>query len=798
MNPGSGEEDSEDSAEHYGMLHDTQHQQGLLYPIACIQLLRHTYSSSYAEIPFTPRARSWVDSIEQEEWSRRMECQNMSCCEHDEEVVLTLFDILDHVEYHEYNFQQLQLHGKSPQAVLEEVPVEEAVEVERSDDVENVENVDAAESNVEVAAEEEVEVDDEEVDDEEEEEEDEEEEDQEENSQSELQEKQELESDLNHWDSVYDSLYNERIQKYDVEIVDLLVKMCVSIEVANGVEQLDGKEGGDEEEEEESKEELKGEGAEDAGTKRKMQAMASMRKFATFDPTAMQTARMLQEYSDAEINPFDLIARGKALIADIKRKVQAKLEYKQWVYEQSVLEDEQRIVEQGKKMKGAGGDLYKLDPLTGKMVKVGRNLTVDGVKDNFNVNATSLSIGESGFNTDVTGPTLVAASTDGTALPPTSGINAGAIATMPSGFPKKTEENLIQQSSTAENNAFNDPAAVHLNSIPQPNSAPPELIGCEVSIMVYIDEALRKELEANGGVDSLQVEDIGVLLRQQIFDPDSALHAGQLTQKTLDVRYKNVSKKRLFHTWESFWVHIIHPAFFNYQTKKKVTVSSVEQMIEQRYAKNKRLQSGLLTYSPVDDFTDRNKDTFKFLSGDKFEERFKPQTVDDDWDEEDEVKIDDIMLEDEEEESKAIVEVPKESVLNLHVDKFETEEEGEKRNELKLYRPNMATLTPKEVEKLRRIHSAFEDHYEAEMRKGLVDGKRLRVTQYQALKDRDAAYRIWRTAKMKYDQLERKNNDGVTKDPPMQITKITNDQFNEWVEEIRVSNFVYICEMRMQ
>jgi hypothetical protein len=86
-------------------------------------------------------------------------------------------------------------------------------------------------------------------------------------------------------------------------------------------------------------------------------------------------------------------------------------------------------------------------------------------------------------------------------------------------------------------------------------------------------------------------------------------------------------------------------------------------------------------------------------------------------------------------------------MLDLEVDEFAHDVKT-----LKLFRPNMNTLTKRDIMRLQRLHKAFEEKYEEEMRRGLVGGMGLRPSQYLALKERDSAHRIYRTARMKYKQ----------------------------------------------
>jgi len=660
--------------------------------------------------------------------------------------------------------------------------------------------------------------------------------------------KEEHEEEVARWESQYQELYDQRVQEYDPDIVDLLTKMCLSIEVAQ-TEEAEELKALEQEEKKAAKEAKRAAKRRAKETKEKAanpaaaaeaaaeDAVGGLGQISKYLPPSMAVGKGLPSVASMRsfasvktINPMDVVARGKAVIEEMKMKIDSRLLERQMDYEEAVLEDCIAVQVAHNRKVGAGGDNFKFDPEKGKMVRVPRpQATVAAVA---NTTVSESEPGEQGVGSQRLVTVDAGVDADASVPAPVDGGDGSG------GAPERSEDDEEELEPAQAVLATSEHAAVSPN--PNPNGASldeevdeygfddplldaadaeaykiltetagePEpdddLVGCEVSVMVYVDDKLKKHMEEHAGIDNLQAEDIAQLIRQQIFEPGSLLHEGQLTRKTLDVRFLQVSKKRQFPSWESFWVHILHPAFFNYQTKKKITANTVEQILQKKYTKDKRLPSGLLTYSPIEDFSDRNKETFTFLGNSEYMDKFKKKKgdgSDSEGEDDPELKVEEIALDEgeaeddedsDDEEGKKKAEKKAPSMLNLNVDKYADELGDDDQYKLKLYRPNMLELNAREVEKLNRIHQAFELQYNEEMRKGLVDGKRLHVTQFQAMKDRDTAYRIYRTAKMKFEQNNRKQSEGVTEDPVMQVTKITLDRFQGWVDEIKAEDHLQL------
>ena len=296
--------------------------------------------------------------------------------------------------------------------------------------------------------------------------------------------------------------------------------------------------------------------------------------------------------------------------------------------------------------------------------------------------------------------------------------------------------------------------------------------GCEISFMINVTDIDRQ----GQGLSELEAEDIAVMLQEQILEPESKLKKGYIGSHAIDMTYKLPFQKRKFNTWEAFWVHVIHPCFFYRSTKKSVPKKSGGR-------KDGRLESGLIIVNPTHQFSARSKEAFLALNKRYAPKRPTAPTRRKGGKEEELDPVQKAKME--EMAKKAAKKKEKEKrVVDLQVDEFAADA-----NKLQIVRPNYDSLTKKDVERLRRIHLAFEEKYQAEMLQGLEQpGNRLRIEQYEALKNRDAAFRIWRSAKTKLQSDARKDgtlNEGEVVMPTLKPTHIPDEQFLEWILEIK-------------
>jgi hypothetical protein len=293
-----------------------------------------------------------------------------------------------------------------------------------------------------------------------------------------------------------------------------------------------------------------------------------------------------------------------------------------------------------------------------------------------------------------------------------------------------------------------------------------KLVGCEITFNIFVGTEQR-QLD---GLADIEAADIAVMIQQQIFDPDSPLFVGKLTQTVLDVQYKLSNTQRQFAHWEDFFIHSVHPTFFGYNTRPP---KSHFKSLDEHGLINGRLPSGVAPLNPTLLFNERNKDTFQELNA-------KPIILPP-W--ERAKKVIDADSDDESQAGKSKADSTVSGhVLDLNVDEFANEVDVTGGKKLKLFRPNMSCLTFRDIQRLKRLHKAFEEYYEDQMRKGLVDGTGLRAEQFQALKDRDSAYRIYRTARQKFYHTHKNLSDELIL-PPLEVTKISHDVFQGWMDE---------------
>ena len=241
------------------------------------------------------------------------------------------------------------------------------------------------------------------------------------------------------------------------------------------------------------------------------------------------------------------------------------------------------------------------------------------------------------------------------------------------------------------------------------------VFGFEVSIDVVITKSIREALD----IGNLAAEDIAVLLEQQLFSFGSSLHSGQVTKNCVAISHTLPYKRRAFDEWEHFWINSLHPAFFGYSaldTKpKKSTTTAAKSISSDQVLVLQAKEIGLQFSNPTDKFSTRNKETFDSLKHELPEG------------------------EDEDRDGKAAALRRKQRRMNRGAN---GEEEFDVHHRaLKMYRPNLATVTEKDIERLGRLYRAFKNNYELEMQSGLIDGMGMKPEQYTALKNRDTAFR---------------------------------------------------------
>ena len=268
-----------------------------------------------------------------------------------------------------------------------------------------------------------------------------------------------------------------------------------------------------------------------------------------------------------------------------------------------------------------------------------------------------------------------------------------------------------------------------------------DLIGCQVSLMVHVDDTLKESIY----LEDLQSEDIAVMLYNQLWDRLSPLNTMGMTKHIVGIEHKSVYKKRPFDEWEHYWVHSLTPTFFRYCTKP----CKKERFVAPR--EPGRLKSGVMLVNPTDNFDENQKAIFMGL--------VQPQSK---------FEIDDPNAAE---------------TLNFDVDDIGAElfdDSGAPK--LSIYRPNMNEISKREVEKCKRIYRGFLDKYNTEMQFGLARGG-LRANQYAALKDMETSKRIYDIAKQKFARDTRLENEGPAFVP--QITRISTEKFAEWMKEAK-------------
>jgi hypothetical protein len=341
-------------------------------------------------------------------------------------------------------------------------------------------------------------------------------------------------------------------------------------------------------------------------------------------------------------------------------------------------------------------------------------------------------------------------------------------------------EGAVEAEAAEEVSLFRDLSELDISGVSAASSAAADLaleerlVGCEITFMIFVGPEQR-QLE---GLADIEAEDIAIMLQQQLYDPDAPLQQGKYTAAALEVRSETAHKRQRFDTWEGFYTHLVHPSFFGYSSK--LTPARAPQLVGEDGLVNGRLQSGTVPMNPTLLFTEREKDTFQELNNRPL---LRPPG--------ERVKREDVSDDDEASAGPAGSKAGgAEGDLDLNVDEF-----AQDVRRLKLFRPNMSALTAKDIQRLRRVHKAFEERYEETTRRGLVGGAGLRPEQFQALKDRDSAYRIYRTARQKFKHVNKHLSDELVL-PPLEVTHIDHATFEGWVQEVRAEDHQRLMEAR--
>ena len=324
---------------------------------------------------------------------------------------------------------------------------------------------------------------------------------------------------------------------------------------------------------------------------------------------------------------------------------------------------------------------------------------------------------------------------------------------------------------------------------------PTNLVGCKVSFMIFINDEVRK---SGVGLEDLQSEDIAVMLRDQLHIPTSSLRTGKLSRYILDINYKTAYKQRTFDDWETYWQHNISPIFFGYHTAKNI----------KKEKSGPSNPHGIIVQNPSHKFSLREKELFIMLQS-KLKKKKAGKKNDDDRvnirPKKGQSKVQaaieaaeakDKAAKEKAEADKAAENAKKKKVFDLGeaVDEFAAELNDD---ELRIYRPKMnEDMTSRTVERTRRIYEEFEGKYEKEMKRGLVDGARLRKAQYDALKLRDEAFRVYNTCKQKLNQQNRSKESDDVIEP--KLTTVTSEMYSNWIQEIKDDDRSELIALREQ
>lgn len=308
------------------------------------------------------------------------------------------------------------------------------------------------------------------------------------------------------------------------------------------------------------------------------------------------------------------------------------------------------------------------------------------------------------------------------------------------------------------------------------------LFGCEISVVITVKQEQRT---AVAGLHDLSSDDVAIFLLNQLCDPMSTLNSMKMTKDIVDISFTPMyATKGPFDSWMSYWIHIIHPSFLTYTTR---TYSGKEDRDENSDALTlytKTLAPGLKIVNPIETFDDRTRQAYQALGR-------KPLLMPPGYRKK---RTDDL----EENEAVEIASgTQTASLIDLGGDEFGAAAKGKK---MQLFRPNMERLAPRDLERLQRVYKACKHIYETEMLPGLINNA-MRPTQFEALKNLEASFRIYRTAKQRFERSLRKaaaDGGSLASDAviPLKITNIEQTQYDQWLDEVKAEDRQRLREHR--
>jgi hypothetical protein len=294
---------------------------------------------------------------------------------------------------------------------------------------------------------------------------------------------------------------------------------------------------------------------------------------------------------------------------------------------------------------------------------------------------------------------------------------------------------------------------------PDDDEAQP-LIGCEISLIVHIDDSLKSHIYLR----DLHSSDISSFLQHQLHQQHSKLLSTKrspLASRILHISHKPLFQRRInFQRWEDLWVHFISPVYFRY------TIKPAKPEKYNGGQSHGRLPGGLVVVNPLDQFTASQKVTYTRLPQPQ-----PPSTADSSGGGDGNY------------------------LLDYNCDDIGKEISSTAK--LTIYRPNMSSLTEYDVLKCKRIMNLFHEKYLSEMKYGLADGVRLRYGQYLALKDYKTSERIYELAKQKKARDDRGGGEGG-EGGGAKITKISAEVFEDWMREAKEEEEKELKEARRQ
>jgi hypothetical protein len=329
---------------------------------------------------------------------------------------------------------------------------------------------------------------------------------------------------------------------------------------------------------------------------------------------------------------------------------------------------------------------------------------------------------------------------------------------------------------------------------------------CEVTFTIFLNE----EICHFPGFTDITIEDIAQMLVAQYKDTDSTLRNGSITRNLLELKHtSNHDRKRDFESWESYWVHSIHPSFYGYSAMKKAS-----------FPKQKPFSPKPLNIvNPIDTLPKPSQDLFSSLDAKQKEFRIAKARVDRRKKllEEKAHREAAMLHEQDDDDINSPAPLPPSQLMLLPYSSTQLTSNFKKTNAdddelgdedlddavgmhtkkgMKRVRPSHVLfshripITKSDVNKLLKVYESYNRRYnvllahsQKHLANRIVGDQNIPLVVYDAKKKRDDAHRTYLLAKRKYERRNLETIFDPPKLPMLSLQSLPDETIEKWANE---------------